>query len=57
MSQEDNPDYAQETLMANCISESEKKDGAQNGGNGGHEHRQGPEIGCGSMQIRVRHNP
>ncbi|RLD72578.1 MAG: hypothetical protein DRI98_01600 [Bacteroidetes bacterium] len=41
--------------MAHSISKSQEKDGPKNGRNGGHEDRQGPKLGCGSMQMRIRH--
>jgi hypothetical protein len=43
----------QESLMSHCISESEKKDGSKNGGDGGHEYGEGPEIGCGPVHKNI----
>jgi hypothetical protein len=57
MAKEDYSYDTQEALMSHCVSKSEEKYGPENGRDGGHEYRKGPEIGRSSMQMRVRHIP
>jgi hypothetical protein len=41
--------------MPYSITKSQKEYGTENGRDGGHEDRQGTKLGCGSMQMRIRH--
>ncbi len=55
MSQEYDPYDPQKSKMAYGIAKSQKENGPKNGRDSGHEDRQGTKLGCGSMQMRIRH--
>jgi len=53
MPEENNPYDSQEALVTDSIAESQKEDGTQNGRDGGHEHGEGPETGCGPVHRNI----